>query len=225
MQISQKRYSSCADPLVRWAFLCAFAMLVVLMTLSGHYEGSDDVMRWVGVRDLLAGQGWFDPYQHRLGPDDGTLMHWSRLVDAPIAGLYSVLSAVMAPEIAFQITAFAWPALLAALTLWAFAVTGGVLGGREGAISALVIGVLTLEHSRKFDYFSFDHHNLQILLFAAALAFFVLRKDRSYAAGLLGVCLGFQCPSAPSRSFKLPLLLCFAPSTGLQMVPLPVSAQ
>ncbi|NOD93319.1 hypothetical protein GS636_11030 [Ruegeria sp. HKCCD4884] len=209
MQTLQKRYSSCADPVVRWAFLCAFAMLVVLMTLSGHYEGSDDVMRWVGVRDLLAGQGWFDPYQHRLGPDDGTLMHWSRLVDAPIAGLYSVLSAFIAPEIAFQITAFAWPALLASLTLWAFAVTGGVLGGREGAISALVIGVLTLEHSRKFDYFSFDHHNLQILLFAAALAFFVLRKDRSYAAGLLGVCLGLSVSVGTESILQVALVAVF----------------
>ncbi|NOD35284.1 MULTISPECIES: hypothetical protein [unclassified Ruegeria] len=209
MHPSQQRYRSHTDPVVRWGFLCACAALAILMTLSGYYEGSDDVMRLVGVRDLLAGQGWFDTYQHRLGPDEGTLMHWSRLVDAPIAGLYVALRAVLPAETALQITAFVWPASLAALTLWAFAVTGGVLGRREGAISALVIGVLTLEHSRKFDYFSFDHHNLQILLFAAALAFFVLRKERRYAAWMLGVCLALSVSVGTESILQIALIAVF----------------
>ncbi len=209
MQTSQQLYRSHTDPVVRWGFLCAFAVLVVLMTISGHYEGSDDVMRWVGVRDLLAGQSWFDTYQHRLGPDGGTLMHWSRLVDAPIAGLYVAFRSVLPPNIAFQMTAFVWPALLAALTLWAFAVTGGVLGRREGAISALVIGVLTLEHSRKFDYFSFDHHNLQILLFAASLAFFVLRKHKLYSAWMLGICLALSVSVGTESILQVALIAVF----------------
>ncbi|WP_157054216.1 hypothetical protein [Ruegeria sp. 6PALISEP08] len=209
MQTSQQIYNSRTDPVVLLAFVCAFVVLVVLMTLSGHSEGSDDIMRWVGVRDLLEGQGWFDAYQQRLGPNDGTLMHWSRLVDAPIAGLHFALQPVFGPDIAFQITAFFWPALLAALTLWAFAMTGGVLGGREGAISALVIGVLTLEHSRKFDYFSFDHHNLQILLFAAAIAFFVLRKDRRYAGWMLGLCLALSVSVGTEAILQIALIAVF----------------
>jgi hypothetical protein len=46
---------------------------------------TDDAMRLVQVRDLLAGQNWFDPVQHRLAPPDGVIMHWSRLIDLPIA--------------------------------------------------------------------------------------------------------------------------------------------
>ena len=41
-------------------------------------------MRLVEVRDLIAGQGWFDLTQHRLDPP-GVSMHWSRVIDAPLA--------------------------------------------------------------------------------------------------------------------------------------------
>ena len=36
---------------------------------------TDDAMRLVEVRDLIAGQGWFDLMQHRLDPP-GVSMHW-----------------------------------------------------------------------------------------------------------------------------------------------------
>lgn len=46
--------------------------------------GNDDAMRLVQVRDLLAGQSWFDVTQYRLGLETGTPMHCSRLIDLPI---------------------------------------------------------------------------------------------------------------------------------------------
>ncbi|WP_209504759.1 MULTISPECIES: hypothetical protein [unclassified Ruegeria] len=192
MQKMQGNYSVLADRMVWRSFLFVYALFLATVLFGAYQEGPDDAMRWVMVQDLLAGQGWFDAYQHRLGPGGGTLMHWSRLVDAPIAGIYALSAIVVPPDSALQVTAFVWPVLLAGLTLWTFAVTGGALGGRNGAISALVVGVLTLEHYRKFDYFSFDHHNVQILLFAAALMFFVLRKAKPSAAGWLGVCLALS---------------------------------
>jgi hypothetical protein len=47
----------------------------------------DDYMRLAEVRDWLAGQSWFDVSQHRMGLPPGAEMHWSRLVDLPIAAL------------------------------------------------------------------------------------------------------------------------------------------
>ncbi|WP_298852440.1 hypothetical protein [uncultured Ruegeria sp.] len=209
MQKQQGSYSILADRLVLRIFVCACAALLALMALTAHQEGSDDVMRWVVVQDLLVGQGWFDSYQYRLGPEGGTLMHWSRLIDAPIAVLYGSFGVFLAPDIALQATALVWPALLAGLTLWAFAVTGGVLGARAGSISALVVGVLALEHSRKFDYFSFDHHNVQILLFAAALAFFVLRKEKPYAGWWLGACLALSVSIGAESILQIALIAMF----------------
>ena len=52
---------------------------------------TDDNMRIMQVRGLLHGQGWFDLRQHRMNPPFGANIHWSRLVDLPIAGLILVL--------------------------------------------------------------------------------------------------------------------------------------
>ncbi len=78
------------------AVLIAFAAIVLfyLINLASGYTDyvgpdNDDAMRLVEVRDLLNGQGWFDLMQYRLGPAPGTLMHWSRFVDLPIAALIS----------------------------------------------------------------------------------------------------------------------------------------
>lgn len=48
---------------------------------------TDDNMRLMQVRGLLQGQGWYDLRNYRLNPPQGFDIHWSRLVDLPIAGL------------------------------------------------------------------------------------------------------------------------------------------
>ncbi len=48
---------------------------------------TDDNMRLMQVRALLDGQGWYDLRNYRLNPPQGFDIHWSRLVDLPIAGL------------------------------------------------------------------------------------------------------------------------------------------
>ncbi len=49
---------------------------------------TDDNMRLMQVRSWLAGQGWYDLRQYRLNPPTGLDIHWSRLVDLPIAALF-----------------------------------------------------------------------------------------------------------------------------------------
>lgn len=52
---------------------------------------TDDNMRLMQVRAWLGGQGWYDLRQYRLNPPGGFDMHWSRIVDLPIAGLILLL--------------------------------------------------------------------------------------------------------------------------------------
>lgn len=52
---------------------------------------TDDNMRLMQVRAWLGGQGWYDLRQYRLNPPAGFDMHWSRLVDLPIAALILLL--------------------------------------------------------------------------------------------------------------------------------------
>ena len=48
---------------------------------------TDDNMRLAQVRAWLDGQSWYDLRQYRLNPPAGFDIHWSRLVDLPLAGL------------------------------------------------------------------------------------------------------------------------------------------
>src|SRR5690606_28265498 len=74
-------------------------LLAMFIANATDYVGqdNDDIMRLVQVRDLLAGQGWFDLMQYRLGLEGGILMHWSRLVDLPIAALIRIAALFLTP--------------------------------------------------------------------------------------------------------------------------------
>lgn len=48
---------------------------------------TDDNMRLMQVRALIDGQGWYDLRQYRMNPPGGFDIHWSRIVDLPIAAL------------------------------------------------------------------------------------------------------------------------------------------
>lgn len=79
-------------------------------TLADSKGDNDSVMRLVQVRDLLAGQGWFDLTQYRMGLEGGFEMHWSRLVDLPIAllvaGFGEPAALVIWPTVLFGVALF-----------------------------------------------------------------------------------------------------------------------
>ena len=78
---------------VRWTLVGW--LLATVWFLHGHWNAvhwmslgdTDDNMRLMQVRGLLSGQGWYDLRQYRLNPPAGFDIHWSRIVDLPIAGL------------------------------------------------------------------------------------------------------------------------------------------
>lgn len=72
---------------------------------------TDDNMRFDQVRDWLAGQGWYDLRQHRLDPPAGFDIHWSRLVDLPLAALILAAKLVVAPPTAYRFACAVAPML------------------------------------------------------------------------------------------------------------------
>nr|MCU0908161.1 hypothetical protein [Paracoccaceae bacterium] len=68
-------------------------MAVEPMAWVGRAD-NDDIMRLLSVRTFLDGQVWFDMRQYRLLPPDGLDMHWSRYIDAAIAGLIGLFGLV-----------------------------------------------------------------------------------------------------------------------------------
>src|SRR5687768_11459583 len=90
--------------------------IVVVQLLVQHWPetartlcDTDDAMRLVQMRAWLAGQGWFDLHQARLQPPTGYDSHWSRLVDAGLAGLLWLLSIFAEPAFAERMMRAAWP--------------------------------------------------------------------------------------------------------------------
>ncbi len=71
--------------------LVALALLLQYWTQTAEtLLDTDDAMRLVEMRSWLAGQGWFDLHNARVQPPLGYDSHWSRLIDAGLAGLLMV---------------------------------------------------------------------------------------------------------------------------------------
>jgi hypothetical protein len=180
----------------------AFALLVGLVAIMQSlwyvdYVGkdNDDVMRLVVVRDLLAGQGWFDPMQYRLGLEGGTPMHWSRLIDLPIAALILFFSTVL-PEMQAEAAAlFVWPLLTTIPVLYAAAAGARRLSGgadsRVAAVLGLVAAFLFVLSVGRFRPGAIDHHNVQMAIVAVLAACLVqpFARTGAYALGGLAAAL------------------------------------
>ena len=147
---------------------------------------NDDTMRLVQVRDLLAGQGWFDLLQRRMGLGEGVVMHWSRLVDAPIAGLVVLFAPLVGPERAEAAAVFLWPLLLAAAFLCVMAQAGRRLGGRAALVATLAFSAVFVVFSFRFAPGAIDHHNVQLVLLSLVTLGLLLLPPKSAAGVLAG---------------------------------------
>ncbi|MEP3435286.1 MAG: hypothetical protein ABJN75_00655, partial [Hoeflea sp.] len=168
-----------------------FIALTAVMHFSSYvdYVGADndDVMRLVEVRDLLGGQSWFDLTQYRLGLDGGTLMHWSRFIDLPIANLIMLFSLVMNPVLAEASALFVWPVLTALPVFYALGLGGSILGGASGRVIGLALAFLFVLGINRFLPGAIDHHNIQLGLIATIAACLILPGRPPAAHALAGV--------------------------------------
>ena len=152
------------------------ASLVIVSLLNGSFGAigpdGDDVMRLVQVRELLNGQGWFDLTQPRLGPEGGALMHWSRLVDLPIAAIAAALRPFIGQDAALSAAYTFWPLISMLIVTSALVMGGRAIGGKGVVLFTCLIGFAVLFRHFRFLPGAIDHHNLQlglVLLSAAAL--------------------------------------------------------
>lgn len=184
--------------------LLAIGVQLVLWLLNAKdYVGvdPDDAMRLVEVRDYLGGQGWFDLNQYRLGPDGGTLMHWSRLIDWPIATLISIYSLFLSPHQAEVAALATWPLLLVVPLLASAGLASYRLGGKGGMVIALILSVLFLAAIVRFRPGAIDHHNVQLVLavFMTAMLIDPLARASNFAAAAIagGLALAIGAETTP----------------------------
>jgi hypothetical protein len=136
---------------------------------EGALPDTDDFQRLTEVRNWLGGQSWFDLTNYRMDPPFGADMHWSRLVDVPIAALIRFFELFVGAELAERITAFVWPSLLLLATVF---VLIAICRKLDEQLSPLLVVLYTLTCFTALSAYApgrFDHHSVQILLFCVLL--------------------------------------------------------
>jgi hypothetical protein len=192
-----------------FAVLLCLAWLAVAFELVRLYWANtadllldtDDAMRLVQVRAFLAGQGWFDLTEMRVQPPIGYESHWSRLIDAGLAGLFLLFTLFADGALAERLMRTVWPLLWLLPVMLGAAAIAWRLAGREAAVISLVLAVIGLPALQQFKPGSIDHHNVQIALAVLTVAATVWSDRSRWAAGaaggLTGLALAIGLESLP----------------------------
>ncbi|MFL6835845.1 MAG: hypothetical protein ACJ8FZ_00865 [Bradyrhizobium sp.] len=201
---------SAAVPKPAIVLAIAWAAIVVALGLPAITAGvfdtlsTDDAMRLVEVRDLLAGQGWFDLTQYRLDPP-GTAMHWSRIVDAPLAMLILLFRPLLGQHTSEALTLVLWPSLLMGAALWLAATIASQASAQadraQTRLATILVTALSIPALIHFRVGAIDHHNLQIVLL---LGFVLWISDLEYRA---------------AKAALAGLLAALSLAVGLEMLP------
>ena len=157
--------------LVAWLLFCAWYIRDRWTEIRWFALGdTDDNMRMMQVRGLLHGQNWFDLRQYRLNPPYGANIHWSRLVDLPIAGLILLLRPLLGGAAAERWAVGIAPLLPYLLLIFSTSLTVRRLIDRRAyplAIAALIYAGST---NGMFMPERIDHHGWQLAFLALAVS-------------------------------------------------------
>ncbi len=164
-----RRGSSPLVPFVIVAWTAAAASLLFGGPSAQGSMSADDLMRFSEVRDFLAGQNWFDVSQYRLDPPTGSSMHWSRLVDLPLAFLIWLLTPFTGRAIAETVTSTIWPMLLLIPSLALVGLLAKRLSNASAILPAILLAAVSVPSLIHFRPGALDHHGYQLLLMLSTL--------------------------------------------------------
>jgi len=170
-----------------WLGVAAQILWLTWPHLAVKLVDPDDAMRLVEVRAFLAGQGWFDLHEARLAPPVGYDSHWSRLVDAGLAGLFRLFALLFEPAMAERLMRAVWPLLWLGIALVGAMAVARRIAGDQGVLAAAFLALLGLPAYPRFIGGSIDHHNVQIALTMVMLATTVWSDRLARIGGVAGV--------------------------------------
>ena len=163
-------------PQPRWIILAWIVCCAILLWLTRGelnplgFRDPDDAMRLQQVRDWIGGQPFLDVSQHRVNPPAGGPMHWSRIVDMPIAAMILLLRPIVGAHLAEVLACAIVPLLLLGGLAWALHVATRRIADKATAMLAPVLLLLTPTILVQFGPLRIDHHGWQILMATIALA-------------------------------------------------------
>lgn len=175
MLVERRRNAFPAEFLLRigiaWAIVCGLLVMVHWSAIAtGRFPDPDDILRLVQVRDLIAGQSWFDVTQYRIdAANSGVKMHWSRLVDLPLAVFILALTPLVGAPAAETAALVMVPLFtLGAAMLLAARIAWRLLGDEEATLTSLILA-LSVPVLFQLGPMRIDHHGWQIVCALAAV--------------------------------------------------------
>ena len=175
-----------------WAIVCALLLAVNWGAISQQrFPDPDDIMRLVQVRDLIAGQGWFDLTQYRVdAANGGVAMHWSRLVDIPLVLVIAVLTPFVGAGAAETAALIIVPLItLGIVMLLAARIAWRLLGDEEATLTSLVVA-LSIPALFQLGPLRVDHHGWQIVCALVAVNGLMARSPK-LGGWVIGAALAF----------------------------------
>ncbi len=173
-----------------WGVTAAFLLADRWPEMGERLFDGDDAMRLVQVREFLAGRGWFDLHEARLGVPIGYDTHWSRLIDAGLAGLFLAFRPFADAELAERLMRAVWPLLWLLVAMAGAAALTWRLAGRQAGVIVLVLSACALPAFQHYRPGRIDHHNVQIALALAVVAATAWADRTRHAATLAGMLTG-----------------------------------
>jgi hypothetical protein len=131
---------------------------------------TDDNMRMSQVRALLGGQGWYDLRQHKLDPPTGASIHWSRLVDLPIAGVILAMKPFFGGAVAERAAVAVAPLLAFGGALYALLLAARRLIAPAAYPLAAAILICGMNALMMWMPLRIDHHGWQLATLMLAVA-------------------------------------------------------
>lgn len=169
---------------------------------------TDDNMRIMQVRALLAGQDWYDLRQYRMDPPFGGDIHWSRIVDLPIAGLRLMFGLGMDGPSAERAAVAVAPLLPMLVALTGLSLTVRRLLGPLAFLLVIPLFFFGASLLSQFMPTRIDHHGWQLAMLSLLIAGLV---DPRQARGGVTAALA----SAVSLSIGLEFLPYLAAGAGI----------
>jgi hypothetical protein len=176
-----------SGPWVRLALITLFSLLLIMVSkeqiISRSGWDPDDQLRMVQLRDFLSGQGWFDTTQYRLNPPDGAPMHWSRLIELPLAALILLLQPFLGTARAEMVAGALVPLFCFGGIIFMLSGIAARLGGRAAGFAATLLALKSPGLLMQLLPMRIDHHGWQI--FCAVLALTTLFWSGKRRAGIV----------------------------------------
>jgi hypothetical protein len=188
-KLMEREKQSLKPLLILWLVMCAiliFSAHNIITTRAGW--DPDDKLRLVQLRDFLAGQSWFDNTQYRLNPPDGGLMHWSRLIELPLALIVLITKPLFGQAVAEMIAGTAVPLIGLGLVAYMLSRIATRLGNAEAGTIAIILTLFSMPLLPQFQPMRIDHHGWQIVLAVLAL-WTMFWPDKKRGGIVLGLAL------------------------------------